>query len=134
MKSTEIPVTSLLLLHSGLEIKILYSIQYCAVKYTNTITWEGYTHVHQTHGLTWLDMWMHICIFENLKLEGLCVGDLLCRVKYGERKGAKLLCQAAFPEHQYVHQSENSPDPVIWVVLWRFYDIGIIDQIISHWW
>ena len=64
--------------------------------------------------------------------EGLYVGDLLCRAKYGERKGAELLCQAAFPGHQYVHQSGNSPDPVIWGFLWRFYDIGIIDQIISH--
>ena len=35
------------------------------------------------------------------------------RARYGERKDAKLLCQAAFPAHQYVHQPGNSPDPVI---------------------
>ena len=30
-----------------------------------------------TNYLTWFDMWMHIFIFEILKLEGLYVGDLL---------------------------------------------------------
>ena len=55
------------------------------------------------------------------------------RKRYGKEQSFHVPSESTtIPTPQYVHQSGNSPDPVIWGFLWRFYDIGIIDQIISH--
>ena len=65
--------------HPGLEIQILYCIEYCTAKNTKAqfLVRDACMWQCTTNYLTWFDMWMHIFIFEILKLEGLYVGDLL---------------------------------------------------------
>ena len=36
--------------------------------------------------LTWLNIQTHVCIFEVLQLEGLFIGDLLCRLHWGWKR------------------------------------------------
>ena len=43
--------------------------------------------VRQRHELlTWLNIQMHVCIFEVLQLEGSFIGDLLCRLHWGWKR------------------------------------------------
>ena len=55
--------------HPGLEIKVLYSIQYRTVKYTKAqpLTWQCTPDMSTNR---WLDIWKHIHILESSQLEG----------------------------------------------------------------
>ena len=85
LSSTSYMTTAFMLAseHPVFQIKILYCIQYCTVKYTKAQTLVEVVCIWQCkpdmwiNYLMWLDIWIHVYILENLPLEGSYVGDLL---------------------------------------------------------
>ena len=64
--------------HPELETKILYSIQYCAGKYTKAqplVETQACDNVQQTRELIYVTG--HVLIFGSLRLEGSYVGNFL---------------------------------------------------------